>query len=135
DTLTYKHIFYFFIIPATLSSRNSPIHVCNNDNELIKLLISRANPLSFNERYNIIKTVINKYDHNPELIPHLITQLLNVLAYEKVKTNHKMKMDINSYLEHLSKYCNILPINWCYPDGKPFEDSKYCKLLGDEQYF
>lgn len=42
-------------------------------------------------------------------------------------------MDIDSLIDSLAKYDNI-SINWCYPDGIPFESSKYCKLLGEDFY-
>ncbi|MEY4464206.1 MAG: hypothetical protein RLZZ81_1177 [Pseudomonadota bacterium] len=111
--------------------------ICISNNGLVKLLISNLNPLSLENRTNIIKTVIDKYGNDDSLTVRLITQLFNILAYEHIKHNLN-KNDLitidNSQLEALTKYNNI-PINWSYLDGVPFDNNKYCKLLGSESFF
>lgn len=126
--ILYKDLFDNKLI---LKQSDLLLNVCNSNKDLVKSLISNRTPLTLEERFSIITKIINKYEHDLKLIPRLIIQLLNLLAYEKVKPN--IKMDINSLIDSLAKNDNI-PINWCYPDGITFESSKYCKLLGEDFY-
>lgn len=126
--ILYKDLFDNKLI---LKQSDLLLNVCNSNKDLVKSLISDRTPLTLEERFSIITKIINKYEHDLKLIPRLIIQLLNLLAYEKVKPN--IKMDINSLIDSLAKNDNI-PINWCYPDGITFESSKYCKLLGEDFY-
>lgn len=126
--ILYKDLFDNKLI---LKQSDLLLNVCNSNKDLVKSLISDRTPLTLEERFSIVTKIINKYEHDLKLIPRLIIQLLNLLAYEKVKPN--IKMDINSLIDSLAKNDNI-PINWCYPDGITFESSKYCKLLGEDFY-
>lgn len=95
--ILYKNLFNNNL---TLNQSDLLLNACNNK-DLVKSLISDHIPFTFEERFNIVTKIINKYEHDLKLIPCLIIKLLNLLAYEKVKPN--IKMDINSLIDSLAK--------------------------------
>jgi len=128
--ILYKDLFN----KITLKQSDLLLNACINNNALVKSLTSDLYPLGLEEKFDIITNVINKYE-NDKLISRLIIQLINLLAYHKAQFNSNISSKINSYLEYLPDDYSTLPINWCYPDEKPFEFSKYCKLVGDNNHF